>query len=76
MTNAQVYYDDSSDPSNPGWVCETDEGQFKMETTDPDATSEELFRDAQSFADGLVIIDYLKHRAGGHPVRMIIIQGR
>lgn len=56
MPNARVYYDDTSNPANPGWVCETDEGQFQMATTDSDARSEDLFQDAQSFTVGTIII--------------------
>ena len=60
-TKATVYFDASSDPRNPGWVCETEEGQFQMETTDPDATEQDLNADARSFADGEIRI-----RRGAH----------
>lgn len=56
MTNATVYYDNSSDPLNPGWVCETDEGQFQMEADDPEATDEELMAEGRSFADGDITV--------------------
>jgi hypothetical protein len=55
-TKATVYFDASSDPRNPGWVCETEEGQFAMDATNPDATDAELIADARSFADGKITV--------------------
>jgi hypothetical protein len=59
MTNATIYFDDSSDPRNPGWVCETDDDgrpQFQMNTTDPSADDKTLLVDARSFANGEITI--------------------
>lgn len=59
MVNATVYYDDVSEPTNPGWVCETDEDgrpQFALDETDVDATDEALVAEAQTYADGEVTI--------------------
>lgn len=56
LTNATVYFDAESNPENPGWVCETAEGQFQMDTTAKDASDETLLADARSFADGEIKI--------------------
>ncbi len=57
--NATVYFDDSSNPTNSGWVCETDEEmrpQYPLDATDLGATDAELTAEAGSYADGTITI--------------------
>ena len=59
MTNATVYFDTTSNPQNPGWVCETDEvgkPQFALDATADDASDDELIAEARSYADGEITI--------------------
>ena len=57
--NATVYFDDTSNPANPGWVCETDEDgrpSYQLELTSPGASDAELIADARSYAEGEISI--------------------
>lgn len=50
-TTATVYYDTDTDPRNPGYVIATSDGQTYQGPGDPDATEEELRREALRYAD-------------------------
>lgn len=58
LTNATVYFDATSDPRNPGWVCETNEGgnpQYAMDSA-LEASDDELIAEAKRYADGEISI--------------------
>lgn len=54
---ATVYYDESSDPANPGWVCELANGeQYQLDATSPATTSQDLRGEARAFTTGPITI--------------------
>jgi hypothetical protein len=58
-TDAVVYFDTTSDPQNPGWVCELRNetmDQFAMDETNPDAADDDLILEAASFATGEISV--------------------
>ena len=54
--DATIYFDISSNPQNPGWICETEEGQFQLDADSLDASDDELLAEGRAFADGEITI--------------------